>query len=194
LPAPAVLRGARLAPRGARRRGLPAEGHRLPAGGRGREGRPLLGRERTGPGGLAAVTRSAVVALDVGGTTIASGLGAADGTVLHSAARPCVVDGRRDPGLAGTVAAAREMVAAAAERGVDAVAIGAGFPEYVDAARRLTSREVLHWTAQPAGLLAPLLPGRPVVVDSDVRCAALAEAGFGRGRGLGSFLYVSLGT
>ena len=34
----------------------------------------------------------------------------------------------------------------------------------------------------------------PVYIDSDVRAAALAESSFGAGRGLSSFLYVSIGT
>ncbi|GAA3829589.1 ROK family protein [Streptomyces chiangmaiensis] len=136
-----------------------------------------------------------VVALDIGGTTLAAGLVAADGIVLHSAAHPAVRgDGGRDPGLAGTVAVAREMTEAAATLGAPVVAIGAGFPEYVADSGRLTSREVLDWAVQPARLLAPLAPGRPVTVESDVRCGALAEARLGAGRGLGSFLYVSLGT
>lgn len=136
----------------------------------------------------------AVVALDVGGTTILSGLVAEDGTVLHSVSRPTVRDGRRDPGLTGTAAALREMLDAAREREVEVTGIGAGFPEYVDAAGRLTSSEVLDRTEQPTAVLASLAPGLPVVVESDVRCAALAEARLGRGSGLGSFLYVSLGT
>ena len=144
------------------------------------------------------MTPPVVIALDVGGTTIVSGLVTADGTALHTASRPSVRDGRRDgrrdPGLAGTVAAAREMAGAAAERNAEVVGIGAGFPEYVDSAGQLTSQEVLDWATQPAELLAPLVPGRPVAVESDVRCGALAEARFGGGRGLGSFLYVSLGT
>ena len=136
----------------------------------------------------------AVVSLDVGGTTILSGLVADDGTVLHSASRPTVRDGRRDPGLTGTASAVRAMVAAARERDIRVVGVGAGFPEYVDATGRLTSNEVLDRTEQPAALLASLAPGVPVAVESDVRCAALAEARLGSGRGLGSFLYVSLGT
>ncbi|MFF5275207.1 ROK family protein [Streptomyces sp. NPDC000133] len=135
-----------------------------------------------------------VVALDIGGTTLVSGLVTADGTVLHSTARPAVRDGRRDPDLVGTVTVAREMTEAAAAIRAEVVGIGAGFPEYVDASGKLTSREVLDRAVQPADLLDPLIPGRPVVVGSDVRCGALAEARFGRGRGLGSFLYVSLGT
>lgn len=140
------------------------------------------------------MTTPAVVALDVGGTSIVSGLVTADGDVLHSCTRPSVRDGGRDPNLAGTVAAARAMVETADTVGAEVVGIGAGFPEYVAPGGRLTSREVLAWADQPAGLLAPLLPGRPVVVESDVRCGALAEARQGAGRGCRSFLYVSLGT
>ncbi|MGH3309250.1 MAG: ROK family protein [Streptomyces sp.] len=143
---------------------------------------------------MGAVTPPVVIALDVGGTTLRAGLVTAEGRLLHSVTRSSVRNGRRDPGLAGTVTAAREMIAAAAERGVTVAGIGAGFPEYVDAAGRLTSHEVLDWAVQPLELLGPLVPGRPAVVESDVRCAALAEARSGGGQGRGSFLYVSLGT
>ncbi|WP_329166987.1 ROK family protein (plasmid) [Streptomyces sp. NBC_01717] len=135
-----------------------------------------------------------VVALDIEGTTLVSGLVTADGTVLHSAARPAVRDGRRDPDLVGTVTVAREMTEAAAAIRAEVVGIGAGFPEYLDATGKLTSCEVLDRSVQPADLLDPLVPARPVAVESDMRCGALTEARFGRGRGLGSFLYVSLGT
>ncbi|MFF1399659.1 ROK family protein [Streptomyces sp. NPDC058287] len=134
------------------------------------------------------------VALDIGGTTLVAGLVTADGTVLRSTSRPTAEHGRREPGLAGTVAMAREMTELAAALDAEVIGIGAGFPEFVNAEGQLTSHDVLDWTAQPADLLAPLAPGRPVVVESDVRCGALAEARFGGGRGLGSFLYVSLGT
>ncbi|MFI8788664.1 ROK family protein [Streptomyces sp. NPDC055105] len=135
-----------------------------------------------------------VVALDVGGTTLSGGLVAEDGVVLCAAERPAARDGGRDPGLHGTVALARELSVRAQDMGAEVVGIGAGFPEYVSQVGTLTSRDVIGWDEQPAGLLAPLVPGRPVVVESDVRCGALAEARTGSGRGLGSFLYVSLGT
>ncbi|MFB6671921.1 ROK family protein [Streptomyces sp. NPDC056390] len=145
---------------------------------------------RTGSGAGARVA----VALDIGGTTLSGGLLTEDGTVLCAAERPAVRDGGRDPGLRGTMALARELTARAQDMGAEVVGIGAGFPEYVSGAGALTSREVIDWDEQPTGLLAPLVPGRPVVVESDVRCGALAEARTGSGRGLGSFLYVSVGT
>ncbi|MFB8266973.1 ROK family protein [Streptomyces sp. NPDC055955] len=134
------------------------------------------------------------VALDIGGTTLSGGLVTEDGAVLYEAGRPAVRDGGRDPGLHGTVALARQLTVKAGDMGAAVVGIGAGFPEYVSGAGALTSRDVINWDEQPAGLLAPLVPGRPVVVESDVRCGALAEARTGSGRGLGSFLYVSVGT
>ncbi|MFD3477821.1 ROK family protein [Streptomyces sp. NPDC058695] len=135
-----------------------------------------------------------VVALDIGGTTLSGGLVAEEGAVLCAAERPAVRDGGRDPGLRDTVALARELTVRAGDMGAQVVGIGAGFPEYVSRAGALTSRDVIGWDEQPAGLLAPLVPERPVVVESDVRCGALAEARTDSGRGLGSFLYVSLGT
>ncbi|WP_445528764.1 ROK family protein [Streptomyces cyslabdanicus] len=142
--------------------------------------------------------RTAVAALDVGGTKIAAGLVTADGTLLHRRELPTATaagGGLRDPGLTGTARAARALLDDAARLGVTVTALGAGFPEYVDADGELTSREVLAWDVQPAAVLAAVAaPGLPVAVGSDVRCGALGEARHGVGRGLPDFLYVSLGT
>jgi glucokinase len=134
----------------------------------------------------------ATVGLDVGGTKIAGGLVSETGQLLHEIVRPCPAGG--DPGLRGTLAVAAELVREAGERGIELLAVGAGFPEYVDPDGRLTSREVLAWSQQPAALLAAVATGRPCVVDADVRCGALAESRLGAGAGCESFLYVSLGT
>ncbi|MFJ6215152.1 ROK family protein [Streptomyces sp. NPDC092296] len=139
----------------------------------------------------------AVAALDIGGTKIAAGLVAPDGTLLHHRELPTprTTGDLRDPGLAGTAEAARTILADAARLGLTVTGLGAGFPEYVDADGRLTSREVLDWDTQPAALLtAHTPPGLPVAVDSDVRCGALGEARHGAGRHLPDFLYISLGT
>ncbi len=105
-------------------------------------------------------------------------------------------------GLAGTPdanAGAAVKVLALAERlrrraavdGVEVRCVGVGVPEYVDSAGRIA----------PAPLLASLsrLPevtdsGLRVVVESDVRCAALAESRLGHGRGMDSFVFVIVGT
>lgn len=127
-----------------------------------------------------------VLGLDVGGTKLAGGLVDAGGRIRLKAERPTPPG---DPELAGTLALAASLRAEAAERGWRVTAVGAGFPEYVDASGRLTSREVLAWTRQPAELL-----GAPCVVESDVRCGALAEWKLGAGAGTSGLFYVSIGT
>ncbi|MFE3203365.1 ROK family protein [Embleya sp. NPDC059237] len=134
-------------------------------------------------------------ALDVGGTKIAAALVTPDGTVLHRDERPTVTAGRlRDPGLAGTRAAAVDLLAQARRLGLTVTGLGAGFPEYVAADGLLTSREVLAWDKQPLDVLSALALDVPCAVGSDVRCGALGEARHGAGRGLDGFFYVSLGT
>ncbi|HEY8581393.1 MAG TPA: ROK family protein [Capillimicrobium sp.] len=135
------------------------------------------------------------IALDAGGTKLAGGLARAGGELLVEELRqtPQTADGR-DPGLRATLALAADLAAEAGARGLTVVGICAGLPEYVDAGGRLTSCDVLAWEAQPAELLAPLVPGGRCVVEADVRCGALAEGRFGAAAELGTWLYVSLGT
>jgi glucokinase len=71
------------------------------------------------------------------------------------------------------------------------LSVGIGVPEYVNEDGLLTSRLVMEWDVQVLDLFGHL--GR-VEVESDVRCAALAESILGAGQSLASFLYVSIGT
>jgi glucokinase len=129
------------------------------------------------------------VALDAGGSKIAGGLVTPAGEV--SAERRVATEG---DGVEQAAALAHELAAAARAAGLEVAGVGAGFPEYVDPNGRLTSHEVLTWSAQPAELLAAAVSGAPVRVESDVRCGALAEAALGAGAGLDTVLYVTLGT
>lgn len=83
------------------------------------------------------------------------------------------------------------MVDRARDHGWAIDAVGIGVPEYVDANGLLRSRDVIAWDRQPGDVFSDL--GR-VVVESDVRCGALAEARVGAGVGLDSMLYASIGT
>lgn len=144
--------------------------------------------------------RSVSLGIDVGGTKIAAGLVAPDGSMAHHREWPtATADRMRDPGLAGTALAVRRLLADARDLGFDVTGVGVGLPEYVDAEGVLTSREVLAWDEQPADVVAAELkaaelPGLPYAIGSDVRCGALGEAVHGAGRELPDFLYVSLGT
>jgi glucokinase len=79
----------------------------------------------------------------------------------------------------------------AARLGGDGVAIGVGICEVVDRDGRLTTAETIEWRGLD---VAGAFGGAPVTLESDVRAAALAEARFGAGAGLGSFLHVIVGT
>lgn len=141
-------------------------------------------------------SREVVAALDIGGTKIVGALiDPAGWRVLHRVitATPGT-PGAADPGLVATAAVARDLAGRAAAVDHQVRSVGAGFPEYV-ADGRLTSREVIGPSAAPDQVLTGEFGAEAVImIDSDVRLGASAEARLGAGRGVGSFLYVSWGT
>lgn len=117
-----------------------------------------------------------VLAVDVGGTMIASGIVAATGEVLWSTEVATVHTAcGRDPGLRQLEDVVARLRRGATDHGHVVRAVSIGFPEYVNH-DRLTSHEVIAWDRQPVEMLRAVLADVPVFVDSDVRCAALAEA------------------
>ncbi len=142
------------------------------------------------------------VGIDVGGTKIAGALIAADGAVIHEikTATPRSERGA-DPAGTATMAMVNELLAHRDIARHDLVGVGIGVPEYVDPHGRITSSLVLAWDTEPAAWFAARNVGTvastgppDVMVESDVRCAALAEACLGHGRGVSSCLYVTVGT
>ena len=61
----------------------------------------------------------------------------------------------------------------------DAIGLGVGVPEDVDATGRLTSREVLDWASQPGDVLGRIAPKGRCLILSEFRVAAQAEATLG---------------
>ena len=125
------------------------------------------------------------VGIDVGGTKIAAGL--VDVTTgrlqqrLQVPTRP-ERDGRE------VLASCAEL---AAQLGGGTLPVGIGLCELVGLDGRATSADTIDWRdLDPASAMeAPR-----VVLESDVRAAALAEAAFGAGAGESSFLFVIVGT
>ena len=144
------------------------------------------------------MTAEVVLAVDVGGTKTLLGLVDADGTVMAEHRIATVQAGSPLDDLGRVRQAVLEFVPESARFG-RLVGAAAGFPEYVHPDGRLLSHEVLTWSEQPDRALTAALAEAGFVdvrvrVDSDVRLGARGEAWIGAGRGLGSFLYVSLGT
>ncbi len=128
------------------------------------------------------------IGIDVGGTKIAAGL-------VDTATGACearferVTRPERDPAviLGECVAMAQRLAAGAGD-----VPIGIGVCELVDREGHTRSAQTIDWRAvDVAGAFAGI---GPAVVESDVRAAAVAEARFGGGRGVGELLFVTVGT
>ncbi len=137
-----------------------------------------------------------VLAVDVGGTTIAAGVVGGDGEVLVEEHVPTHGAG---PGSAPrTIERLIEsQQREAARRGLTPSGIGVGVPGIVDAARGTVGDEVPHVPELTGMALGPSLArrfGLPVFIDNDVNALALAEWTFGAGRGARSLVVLAAGT
>ncbi len=125
------------------------------------------------------------IGIDVGGTKIAAGIVDVEtGAVLRAERMPTRPERGGGAVLADCAGLARRM-------GSADLPVGVGICELVGLDGRVTSAETVDWRGLD---VAAGIPGRLVVVESDVRAAALAEARVGAGAGLESFLYVIVGT
>lgn len=103
------------------------------------------------------------------------------------------IQGIADPQLLGTKNLIAELCAQGVHDGI-ILALGcAGVPEYVDLEAFLTTADNIDWQVQPQEDFA-LITGFPWVVQSDVRCAGIAEAEQGAGRGESDFVYVTVSS
>lgn len=134
-----------------------------------------------------------VVALDVGGTSIKTGL-----------VGPCVctfgvVPTERHRGPDAVIATigrtCRELAAMADGRGFDVIATSVAVPGIVDRRRGIAESSVnLGWRDVPLReILGPSATGR-LSIQHDVRAAARAEAAFGAAAATGLSVFVAVGT
>ncbi len=134
-----------------------------------------------------------VMGIDVGGTKTSAGLlSVKSGERLTSRVIP--TEPRRGgravlDDVLGLVSALRTEVGAAAG---ELRALGLAVCELVDRHGRLASAQCIPWMDLP--LLEELGALAPVVIEADVRAAALAEARRGAGRPFRIFLYLTIGT
>jgi glucokinase len=133
-----------------------------------------------------------VIAVDLGGTHCRGALADLAGRTVAEDFRDAGDGADAAASLLGCVAALRE---AAAGLGIPVRAVVVGIPALIDPVSGLaTAGPNVHW--QDFDLLDLL--GRelaePFEVDNDVNLAALGQAWRGAGRGVGSFVTMSLGT
>ena len=138
---------------------------------------------------MSAAGRAIGLGLDIGGTKIAAASVDTDGESLVFESVPT----ENDAVLEAADRLIDRLTLAASGRGRAPAGIGVAVPELVDSEGRVASRAVVPGLAG-CDLHRRWASVGPVVVESDVRAAALAEARAGAGRDRVSFTYVSVGT
>lgn len=133
-----------------------------------------------------------VLGIDVGGTKTAAGLVLfPDGTVLAERIIPTLAERGSNKVLDDVVDLAGALVKSPPASNFGGT-IGLGICELVDPAGRIFSGNAVQWTTDL--VKARLNHLGAITIEADVRAAALAESLFGAGRGLNSFLYLTVGT
>ena len=137
----------------------------------------------------------AVIALDIGGTKIASAIGDAGGELRGWRTLPTEADRGAEQVLCSAIALAKEVLAEERASGGDVCAVGVSTMgltrvDHVDLAPNVPGWEDL---AIPAAIeeAFPTLPAR---FGNDVKLAALAELTWGALAGVDCGIYVNLGT
>lgn len=139
------------------------------------------------------------IGIDVGGTKIAGGVvDLATGAVSQRVQMPTDFARGGAAVLADVARMARDLLHGAKGLGVMPTALGIGVAELVDTKGEVFSDYRIKWRGLdvPGRLAAQISDLEPskIVVSSDVRAAALAEARYGAGRGGADFYYVTIGT
>jgi glucokinase len=130
------------------------------------------------------------IGIDVGGSKTAACLVDLDRQVIVESIR---VPTRADDGGEAVLAKCLELAGtlAATDGGAAGRApLGIGVCELVSPSGRITSAATFDWR----GVDLSAAFGSPVVVESDVRAAAIGEARLGAARGWPDFVYVTVGT
>ena len=131
--------------------------------------------------------------IDVGGTKTAAGVVTfPDGRIHLRRQIPTRPERGGDPALGDVLELATALAVEAQSLNLRVDGIGLGICELVSSTGEIVSANCLPW--QSADVLEGLSTVAPVVIEADVRAAALAEAMFGAGKSLRSFVYVTVGT
>jgi glucokinase len=138
------------------------------------------------------VSHRLAIGIDVGGTKVAGGLVAEDGSVLARGVVPTDAARGPEPVLDDVVALAGRLAREASRRGLVPEAVGLGVCELVDTEGRLASEQTLAWRDLPVRERLDRIA--PAWIEADCRAAALGEARFGAGREFPTFLYLTIGT
>ncbi len=137
-----------------------------------------------------------VVGVDLGGTNLKLGITDLAGKVIHRIDEPTPKENATQGSVIRALFAAVErLVEESGVKRKDIIGIGVGAPGVTDPGTGLVAlAPAVGWDKTPVKRLLSERFGLPCSVDNDVNAAALAEMAFGRGRELGDFVFVAIGT
>ena len=128
------------------------------------------------------------VGIDIGGTKIAGGVVAADGTILERLRVATPLD------TAALAQAVADMVAELASRHT-VHAVGVAAAGFIDRTRSIMLHAPnIDWERAPLRAQFEGLIGRPVTLENDANAAGWGEYRFGAGRGSSDMVMLTLGT
>ena len=149
-----------------------------------------------GGDGTTSASRGSVLGLDIGGTKLAAGVVAPDGTVRGFVVAPTQADRGPDDALSRLFDLGRRAVeeSGASWDDVEAIGIGCGGP--LDSANGvlIAPLHLPDWHDVHVVERAQSALGRPAVLDNDATAAAAGEHRFGAGRGLQNMVYLTIST
>lgn len=137
------------------------------------------------------------IGLDVGGTKIAGGIvDLATGQVALREILPTNAERGGEAVLADCVMLVERLHSQAQNQGWPITGMGVGVCELVDPAGNVTDHYNFDWRQLPVKqrLTAAVSIVAPIVIETDVRAAAQAEARYGAGSPYSSFAYITVGT
>lgn len=142
---------------------------------------------------MKAPSRSAVLALDVGGTTMKAAVVHSDGTAELARTQPTPTTPQS--ALAAAIGLLRDLRDDARRHAIEPAAAGVVTPGIVDERTGVVEYAAnLGWRSVPLRELAENELGMRVATGHDVRAAALAESRFGVARHATDYVLISIGT
>ncbi|HEX7745969.1 MAG TPA: ROK family protein, partial [Micromonosporaceae bacterium] len=139
--------------------------------------------------------RPSVVALDIGGTTVKSGVVLPDGRMHQAERHPTRAGDGPEAVVATIVEIAGALAAKARTDGLTPVAAGLAVPGVVDEAAGIAAWSAnLGFRDVPLRDLVAANLRLPTALGHDVRAGGLAEARLGAARGSRHVLFVAIGT
>lgn len=130
------------------------------------------------------------IGIDIGGTKIAGGLVAEDGTIVRQERRPTPA------GDGAVIIDAVVEVVESLRADAEVIAAGIAAPGFIDAEQSTVYYTPnIPWRSEPLrDELSGRLPGLDITIDNDANAAGWAEYRFGAGRGTRDMTLLTIGT